>query len=73
MNYLSKCKYIRKQHDSAEVQHGNYNCQGCLFSYLSNVKMFHLMEFKVLLIKHGRTLSKEYGKIYVLNKLFSDN
>jgi hypothetical protein len=63
INYLSKCKNIRKQHDSAEIQHSNYSCQGCLLSYMSNVKVFHLMEFKVLLIKHGRTLSTEYGKI----------
>jgi hypothetical protein len=63
INYLSKCKDIRKQHDSTEIQHGNYDCQGCLLSYMSNVKVFHLMEFKVLLIKHGRTLSKSTEKI----------
>jgi hypothetical protein len=46
INLLSKCKDVGKQHDGAEIQHGNYSCQGCLLSNLTNVKVFHLMEFK---------------------------
>ena len=53
INLLSKCKDVGKQHDGAEVQHGNYSCQGCLLSNLTNVKVFHLMEFKGYTIKDG--------------------
>jgi len=43
---LKKVKDIRKQADSAKIQHGNNHCQGCLLSNMSNVKMFHGLEFK---------------------------
>jgi hypothetical protein len=46
INRLSKGEDIRKQHDSAKIQHGYYGSQGCLFANMSNVKMFHLMDFK---------------------------
>jgi len=43
---LKQVEDIRKQADSAKIQHGNNNCQGCLLSNMSNVKMFHGLEFK---------------------------
>jgi hypothetical protein len=48
INLLGHGKNVGKQHDGAKIQHGNYGCQGCLLSNMTNVKVFHLMEFKVI-------------------------
>jgi hypothetical protein len=43
---LCQGKEIRKKADGEKIQHGNDRCQGCLFSNMTNVKVFHEMGFK---------------------------
>jgi hypothetical protein len=42
---LRHVKDIGKQADGAKIQHGNNSYQCCLLSNLTNVKVFHEMEF----------------------------
>jgi len=68
---LSQGKDVGKQHDGAEIQHGNNGSQGCLLSNMSNVKVFHLMDFKVIRIKHGQTVSRV--QVNYIKHYFSGN
>jgi hypothetical protein len=52
LDALKQCKDIRKQADGAKIQHSNNHCQGCLLSNMTDVKVFHEMEFKRLIGYH---------------------
>jgi hypothetical protein len=45
LDALKQVKDVGKQADGAKIQHGNNDCLGCLLSNMTDVKVFHEMDF----------------------------